>query len=241
MRRRAAGTHRGPKAFRLNGRQVAEYMRKGGAARQTMIRRLTGEAVNAARIVVDDPVRRLITDFFVAGRDRSILARAAGKARLHPVDETPFRLARSARVLRAVERLATLGRRYRFSEARRASARVLIGGLLVNATPAFVGRAVRRSGAPGPLCAVIMNTSETRSANPDELAHFARVECEIMLRALRAAGVEVDECWYFDLPTMRRVRRLTRPDRAVWRAIEESCGLVAGEAARLIPPAPLAG
>jgi len=199
-------------------------MTVGESAQRTTLRHYAKPKIEqTAAIVMYDPVRKILREYFSGGRDVAVLSRVRDVLKRQPI-ETKFDAASTRSNLRALANLENLQLRGDLADIERYSSSTVVAGLEVRATVDFLAnfrpaaiRTRRRR------VAVIVNPSGVRRGKPEARTRFARIECEFALRMLGADRADVDECWYIDLPKEAVVERYARVSSRLWADIDAAC------------------
>lgn len=212
------------KNISLNARAVAAYMTVGESAQRTTLRQYAKpKQEQKAAIVMYDPIRKNLREYFAGGQDSKTLARVRELIEKHPVEnkfDDTYRKSNS----RALNNIGNLDLNGKFSDVERYASSTMAGGLLVKSSVDFVATFLPyRAQGKKRRVAVIVNPSGIHRGKPDVRKRFARIECEFALRMLTADKIEVDECSYIDLPKEAIVERYLQPSTRLWANIDAAC------------------
>lgn len=212
------------KNISLNARAVAAYMTVGESAQRTTLRQYAKpKQQQKAAIVMYDPIRRNLREYFAGGRDEKVLSRVRELVEKHPL-ENKFDDAYRKSNRRALVNLKNLEVRGEFTEIERYVSSTTVGGLHVRSSIDFLAM-FSPSTAKGKnrSVAVIVNPSGIHRGKPDARKRFARIECEFALRMLKMDEAKVEECWYIDLPKESISERYAHTSNSLWANIDAAC------------------
>jgi len=208
----------------LNARAVASYMTVGESAQRTTLRQYAKpKEQQKAAIVMYDPIRKNLREYFAGGRDEKTIARVRELIDKHPV-ENKFDESYRKSNNRALINLEKFDLRGTFTDVDRYASSTIAGGLHIKSSVDFIATYAPTSPrGKSRRVAVIVNPSGVRRGNPAMRKRFARVECELALRMIKADNLNVDEIWYIDLPKESITERYGRTSSLLWANIDAAC------------------
>jgi len=201
----------------LNGRNIAEFYTASETAKRSTLREYAKPPEQQqARIIMYDPVRRILAEYFGSGREESVLDRTA-KLVEQPRFESPDFYEKWRNSNRsALAHLRDLDLGGTFEDVRSVRTAIEVGQLTVNSTVDFYATFVpRAANAKRQRVAVVFNPSGIKTAHPEKRKTWMDIEAEVARRATAAHGLEIDEVIYVDLPRSD-VQRLRRAKARVW-------------------------
>lgn len=211
-----------PQAPPLNGRTIAEFYTASEVSKRTALRAYAKPTDEPqARIIMYDPVRKILPEYFGADRDPVILDRVAaqlgGRAfKTREFTDTWYRSNSSA--LRALRDLDLAGA---MEDVRSSRASVMVGKLRVISSVDFYGTFIPRLGKRRRV-GVIVNPSGIRKASAEVRRTWISIEAEVALRAADASHFEIEEIMYIDLPKSD-VQRYKGPKTRIWDEVGATC------------------
>jgi hypothetical protein len=205
-----------------NGRAIAEFYTASEVSKRTTLRAYAKPPdEQRARIIMYDPVRKVLPEYFHADRDPAVLDRVAAELRGRGFKTRRFTdrwYKSNSSALRALRDLNLPGE-MRDILAPRAS--VTVGDLRVASSADFYATFVPRLGKARRV-AVIVNPSGIRKASAEVRRTWINIESEVAWRAAESAGVKTDEILYIDLPKSD-VQRYKGPKRRIWDEVGATC------------------
>ncbi|MBV8299022.1 MAG: hypothetical protein JO083_05720 [Candidatus Eremiobacteraeota bacterium] len=208
----------------LNGRNIAEfYVASETAKRSTLRDYAKPPELQQARIIMYDPVRRILAEYFGGGREAAVLDRTVSL-----VEQPRFESAAYYETWRksnraALEHLRDLELGGVFEDVRTVKTTIAVGALMVNSTTDFYATFIPRAPNAKRRCvAVIINPSGIKTSNLEKRKTWVDIEAEVARRAATESGIEIDEVIYVDLPR-QDIYRLRGPKARVWAEIDATC------------------
>jgi len=208
----------------LNGRNLAEfYVASETAKRSTLRDYAKPPEQQQARVIMYDPVRRIVAEYLGGGREDSVLDRAESLVEQPRFEsETYYETWRKSNRA-ALAHLRKLDLYGTFEDARAEKATITVGDLTINSTTDFYATFIPRvANAKRRAVAVIVNPSGIKTKNPEKRKTWIDIEAEVARRAAVERGIEIDEVMYVDLPR-HDVQKLRGPKARVWAEIDATC------------------
>jgi hypothetical protein len=211
-----------PQAPPLNGRAIAEFYTASEVSKLTTLRAYAKPPDEPQpRIIMYDPVRKILREYFGSGRDGTVLDRVAAQlsARGFKTREFTDKWYKSnSSALRALRDLDLGGEMH---DVRSPRAAVTVGALRVISSVDFYATFVPRLGKTRRV-GVVINPSGIRKASAEVRRTWISIESEVAWRAAQAAGIEIDEIMYIDLPKSD-VQRYKGPKVRIWDEVGATC------------------
>jgi hypothetical protein len=208
----------------LNGRNLAEFYLSSETAKRTALRAYARPPKEQqARILMYDPIRRIVAEYFAGGRPEAILTRCAETLDRKTFGDPTFdeRYHKSNRTALAHLRALDLPGTFENVRARRAS--VTVAKLSVLSTADFYARYVpNAANGKSREVAVIVYPSGIKKRLPEQRKSWANIESEVAFRAAAANGIAVEEVFYVDLPR-NELHRFKSPKSRLWEEIDATC------------------
>ena len=213
-----------PVAPPLNGRRVAEFYVASEVSRRSVLREYAKpREEQEARIIIYDPVRRILPSYFQSGRDPSVLTHLEEQLRAREFksrdfSETWYKANSSAiAALRDID----LGGTFDAVESRRAS--VYAGGLRIISTVDVYATFKPKRGKRVRVGLIVNPVAPKMRPEKRDLARS--IECEIAVRAAASCSIPMDRVLYVDLPK-GTVTGYTGPKGRIWDEIGATCELI---------------
>jgi hypothetical protein len=205
----------------LNGRNLAEfYVSTETAKRSTLRAYAKPPEEQEARIIMYDPIRRIIVEYFSRERDIAILDRcketlALKRFRTEDFTERYHKTNRSA-----LAHLRDFDIRGTFELVTPARASILVGKLTVISTVDFYARYVpsASNGKPRQV-GVIVNPAGIRKSKEEQRKMWALIEAEVGFRAAAEKATKIEEMMYLDLGR-GELYRFKQPRQRIWAEID---------------------
>ena len=210
-----------PEAPPLNGRRIAEFYTASEVAKRSVLRAYALPAEEQeARIILYDPVRKILPEYFDSGRDTAILDRVGaqlGERSFRTREFTEKWYKSNSSALRALQDLDLAGELIEVDSSR---ASVKVGRLRLVSTVDFYATFVPRLGKRRRVGVIIHPSGVAKP--PEARRTWINVESEVAWRAAVAQGIEIDEIMYIDLPK-QEIRRYKGPRVRIWDEIGATC------------------
>lgn len=208
----------------LNGRIVAEFYLSSETVKRTTLRAYARPPKQQqARVLMYDPIRRILPEYFACGQQEDVLLRCEETLKRKHFDDAEFeeRWRKSNRSALAHLRDLSLGGT--FENVRSPKASITIGKFDVLSTVDFYGEVVpfATNGKPK-SAAVIIYPSGIKKRTPEDRKRWAEIEGEVAFRAAGAGSITVDEVLYVDLPRNEHYR-FKSPRTRIWSEIDATC------------------
>ena len=208
----------------LNGRIIAEFYLSSETVKRTTLRAYARPPdEQKARVLLYDPIRRIVSEYFRRGRAEDVLLRCEGTLDRKHFDDASFeeRWLKSNRA--AVAHLRGIELPGSFEEVRPLKTSITIGQLDVFSTVDFYARfAPSATNAKRKAVAVIVSPSGIKKPKLEDRKRWAEIESEVGFRAAAANGIILDEVFYIDLPHDEHYR-FKSPKARVWSEIDATC------------------
>lgn len=213
-----------PQKPHLNGRNLAEfYLSSETAKRSTLRAYARPPKEQEARIIMYDPIRRIIAEYFKRNRDGGVLDRCS-ETLAHKRFKTEGFTERYHRTnLRALAHLCDFEIHGMFEAVEAARASIVVGKLAVVSTVDFYARYVpTASNSKLRQVGVIVNPAGIRKPREEQRKMWALIEAEIGFRAAASKGTKIEEIMYLDLGR-GGLYRFRQPRQRIWMEIDATC------------------
>lgn len=213
-----------PQKPHLNGRNLAEfYLSTETAKRSTLRAYAKPPEEQEARIIMYDPIRRIIVEYFSHERDVTVLDRCAetlAQRRFKTVDFTE-RYHKTNRS--ALAHLRDFDIKGTFEKVQTARASIPVGKLTVISTVDFYARYVpSAANSKSRAVGVIVNPAGIRKSKEEQRTMWALIEAEVGFHAAAKRGATLATVLYLDLGR-GQLYRFKQPRRRIWSEIEATC------------------
>jgi hypothetical protein len=208
----------------LNGRNLAEfYLSSETVKRTTLIAYARPVEEQQARILMYDPIRRIVHEYFASGRSSAVLGRCADTLARKQFDNPSFDEKWHKSNKSALAHLRNLSVPGTFCDTRVARLSIAADKVTVFSTVDFYGRFVpSAANSKERSVGVIVNPSGIKKRLPDQRKLWAQIESEVAFRAADAHGIVIEEVIYIDL--MRsELQRFKGPRKRLWAEIVATC------------------
>jgi hypothetical protein len=206
-----------PTAPPLNGRRIAEFYVASEVAKKSVLRAYAKPPEEQeARIILYDPVRKVIPEYFRSGRESAVLDRVTKQLETRQFNDRDFTDMWYKSNSSAVAALRDLDLRGTFEDIVSARPSVTAAGLRIISTADFYATFVPKLGKTRRV-GVIVNPSGVTVRN-EKRTIWINIESEIALRAAASERIEVEEAMYVDL-RKGDVTRYSGPKKRIWDEI----------------------
>lgn len=184
----------------LNGRNLAEYYVASEASKLSTLREYAKPPdEQQARILMYDPIRKCVREYFRSGRDLKVLERASNfhKQRhfANPDYEATYHKSNEA----ALDNLRSIKLRGEFHDVVGANAAMHSNGMRILSTADFYARYMpKAANGKERQVAVIVNPSKI-AGSAEKRKALIKVESEVAFQAAVSSGMTIDEVLYLDL------------------------------------------
>lgn len=208
----------------LNARTIAAFATSRPSQQRTTLRRYARPPKQqSAPIVMYDPVRKVLSEYFRSGRDPAVLRRVVSLLESPSNADTGFAEKRRKSNRSAIAHLGNVAFDGDFTEIERHRVDIVVQNVRVKATTDFYATFVpankrmkaRRVG-------VIINPSGIPRNAEADIQKWWEIECEIALRSARANNLKLDEVDYVNL-RRESVHKYTKERKRLWADIDATC------------------
>jgi hypothetical protein len=211
-----------PQAPPLNGRAIAEFYTASEVSKLTTLRTYATPAEEPqARVIMYDPVRKIVPEYFGTDRNPAVLDRVAAHLAEHGFKTREFTdkwYKSNSSALRALRDLDLAGV---IHDVRSQRASITVGKLRIISSVDFYATFVPRLGKTRRV-GVIINPSGIRRASAEVRRTWISIEAEVAWRAAQAGNIEIDEIVYIDLPKSD-IQRYKGPKIRIWGEVGATC------------------
>jgi hypothetical protein len=208
----------------LNGRNLAEFYVATETAKRTTLREYAKPPEQQqARIIMYDPMRRILVEYFGAGRNIEVIERARSLVEQPRFVNADYYEKWRKSNQNALAHLQEIDLGGTFNDVRAAKASVSVGEVVVNSTVDFYATFMPSAKNAKPRrVAVIVNPSGIKLSSVEKRKTWIDIEGEVARHAAADRGFEIDEVIYIDLPK-REAHRLRGGKARVWSEITATC------------------
>lgn len=214
----------------LNARRVAEFFTSGPSRQRTTLRRFARPLEKQkAPIVMYDPVRKVLAEYFRDRRDQAVLERVV-KLLDAPSEADPGFIAKRRKSNRsAIAHLEQMQFDGEFNEVESRRTDIVIQKVRVKSTADFYAKFVPKNKRMNIRhVGVIVNLSGIPRKEGPDIKKWWEIECEIAFRAAKASGIRLDEIFYIDLVREQMHKYLMSSER-LWADIDATCERIVRE------------
>lgn len=208
----------------LNGRNIAEFYTASETAKRSTLREYAKPPEHQqARIIMYDPVRRILAEYFRDGRVAAALDRTESMLERPRFESVAFyeKWRKSNRVALAHIRELDIGGT--FEDVCTSKTAVDVRNLAINSTSDFYATFIPNApNAKRRRVAVIINPPGIKTSSAEKRKIWIDIEAEIARRAAADGRIEIEEIIYVDLPRLG-VHRLRGSKARVWSEIDATC------------------
>lgn len=212
-----------PQKPSLNGRIIAEFYLSSEIVKRSTLRAYAKPPDDQkARILMYDPIRRIIPEYLAGTRDDAVLERCRLTLQNRHFDNPRFgqQFVKSNSAALAHLRDIDLAGRFENVTARRGA--VTVGKLNVLSTADFYARYIPEGRSKEKTCCVIVYPAGIKKRAPVDQHLWAAIESEVAFRAANANGIDIEEVLYIDLPR-QNIHRFKSPKARLWAEIDATC------------------
>jgi hypothetical protein len=208
----------------LNGRNLAEFYLSTETAKRTTLRAYARPPQDQeARIIMYDPIRRIVPEYFANNREAVTLTRCAETLALKRFRTEDFTERYHKTNRSALAHLRDFDIRGMFEMVSPARASITVGKLTVISTVDFYARYVPSASNSKPRqVGVIVNPAGIRKVKEDQRKMWALIEAEVAFRAAASKGIKIEGIMYLDLGR-GDLHRFKQPRQRIWAEIDATC------------------
>jgi hypothetical protein len=208
----------------LNARTIAEFATSRPSKQRTTLRRYARPPEQQkAPIVMYDPVRKVLAEYFGSGRDPAVLQRVVRllDAPSHADPEFIERRRRSNRA--AIAHLERIQFEGEFSDVKSWRTDIVVQNVRVKSTLDFCAMyAPRNKRMKARHVGIIVNPSGIPRKDEFDIEKWWQIESEVAFRAARTNDVALDEIFYVDL-VREETHKYLKPSERLWADIDAIC------------------
>jgi len=210
-----------PTAPPLNGRRIAEFYNATEVAKKSVLRAYAKPPEEQeARIILYDPIRKALPDYFRSDRDSAVLDHVAEKLETREFRTREFSDTWYKSNSAALAALRDLDLRGTFEDVTTSRASIIAAKLRIISTADFYATFVPKQGKRRRV-GVIVNPSGI-TVRADKRGTWINIESEIACRAAAAHDLKIDEAMYIDL-RKGDITRYNGPKKLMWNEIVATC------------------
>jgi hypothetical protein len=207
----------------LNGRNLAEFYVTGEAAKLSTLREYAkpvGE--QQARIIMYEPIRRVVRDYFQSGRDADVLDRITRNLETRHFDNADYDAIWHRSNSTAIRNLRSIPIKGEFQDVNVLKTNIIVSGVRVISTVDFYATYVpKASNGTTRRVGIIVNPSGIRKPT-EKRKQWVRIESELAFRAAIGAAQNIEGIMYLDL-AKQEVNFHLGPKKTIWSEIEATC------------------
>lgn len=184
----------------INGRNLAEYYVASEASKLSTLREYAKPLdEQQARILMYDPIRKFVRDYFKSGRDDQVLERASSFHRSKHFANADYETMYHKANETAIANLRAIKVRGDFHDVVVAGAALTSNGVRVTSTAEFYALFVpKAANGKRKRVAVIVNPSKIKGTS-EKRKTWLNIESEVAFQAAIINGANIDEVFYLDL------------------------------------------
>jgi hypothetical protein len=210
-----------PIAPPLNGRRVAEFYCATEVAKRTVLRAYAKPPdEQEARIILYDPIRKVLPDYFRSGRESAVLDRVAEQLKTREFSTRAFTETWYKANSSALAALRDLDLHGMLSDVGTERTAVAASIVRIISTVDFFAMFTPKQGKPRRV-AVIVNPSGV-TVRTEKRSIWINIESEVACRAAGEHKIEIAEIMYVDL-RKGDVKRYVGPKKRMWDEIVATC------------------
>lgn len=208
----------------LNGRNVAEFaMSRPSVQRSTLRRYAKPPEEQKPPIVMYDPVRKVLAEYFRGDRDDAVLRRVQDLLDGPSSANAEFAARRRKSNRAAIAHLRNLNLDGTLSDVTIERADVQVERLRVKSTTDFYALFTPANRRMKPRrIAAIFNLSGVSKASADDRKQWMQIEAEVAFRAAAARDIMIDEVLYVDV-SREELHVFRKPSERLWADLEAIC------------------
>lgn len=208
----------------LNGRNVAEFALSRPSAQRTALRRYARPPEEQRPpILMYDPIRKVLAEYYRSGRDSMVLDRVAALLDAPSAAKPAFVAQRRKSNRAAIAHLRDLNIEGSFEEIEVRRTDITVDRVRIKSTADFyaIFRPANKRMKPRRVAAIYNLSGIDKAASGDRL-RWMQIEAEFVFRASSAHGIDLDEVFYIDV---RREERhvFSKPSSGLWKDLEAIC------------------
>jgi hypothetical protein len=213
-----------PSFPRLNARMVAEFFTSSPRQQRSMLRRYARPPEQQkAAIVMYDPVRKVLPDYFRAKRDATVLLPVEQRLDEPSKADPGFIEKRRKANRNAITHLKQMQFNGEFINVKRCRLDIVVQNVRVKSTVDFSATFVPANRLKKERCVgVIVNLSGIARKAEADVKKWWEIECEIAFRAANANAIGLDEVFYVDL-SREKIHVYRKPRNLLWADIDAIC------------------
>jgi hypothetical protein len=207
----------------LNGRNLAEFYVAGEAAKLSTLREYAKPVEEQqARIIMYEPIRRVVRDYFQSGRDADVLERITRNLESRHFDNADYDAIWHRSNATAIRNLRAIPIKGEFRDFSVLKTNITVSGVRVLSTVDFYATYVpKASNGTTRRFGVIVNPSGIKKA-AEKRKQWIRIESELAYRSAVGAAQNIDGIMYLDLAKQDVTLHLG-PKKPIWSEIEATC------------------
>lgn len=208
----------------LNARRIAEFATSRPSTQRSTLRRYSRPPEQQkAPIVLYDPVRKVLPEYFRAGRDAAVLRRVVSLLEA-PSDADPTFVENRRKSNRsAIAHLEQMEFDGAFLDVASKRLDIMIQNVRVKSTVDFYATfRPKNKRMKARKVGVIVNPSGIPRKEEADVALWWHIECEVAFRTAKAAGIKLDEIIYVDLAHEKKYN-YPKPAERLWADIDATC------------------
>jgi hypothetical protein len=214
----------------LNARTVAEFFTSGPSRQRTTLRRYARPPEQQkAPIVMYDPVRKVLPEYFRTKRDATVLQRVV-RLLDAPSDADPGFIEKRRKSNRnAIAHLEQLQFDGEFADVKSRRIDIAVQKVRVKSTVDFYATFIPASRRKKPRhVGVIVNPSGIPRKDEADIKKWWEIECEIAFRAAKVEGITLNGILYVDLGH-EKIHEYLKPSERLWADIDATCERIVRE------------
>jgi hypothetical protein len=208
----------------LNARMIAEFATSRPSSQRTTLRRYARPPEKQkAPIVMYDPVRKVLSEYFAGGRDASVLQRVV-RLLDAPSDADPSFIEKRRKSNRsAIAHLEQMQFEGEFTDVQARRLAIDIQKVRVKSTADFYATfKPQKKRMKWRHVGVIVNPSGVTRKEEADVTKWWEIECEVAFRAAKAHEIKLDEILYIDLGH-EQTYKYPRSSERLWADIDAIC------------------